>query len=66
VSKLGRWRFIKLYPRMIAGIRYLDAFTKIDSRWYFAERKLLVDWIDSAAICLFSTVDDRNAVLGIG
>jgi hypothetical protein len=51
---------------MIAGIRYLDAFTKIDSRWYFAERKLLVDWIDSAAICLFSTVDDGNAVLGIG
>jgi len=34
-------------PRMIAAIGYLDAFTKIDSRWYFAERKLLVDWIET-------------------
>jgi hypothetical protein len=32
---------------MIAAIRYLDAFTKIDSGWYFAERKLLVDWIET-------------------
>ena len=32
----------QLDPRMIAAIRYLDAFTKIDSRRYFTERKLLV------------------------
>jgi SnoaL-like domain len=32
---------------MIAAIRYLDAFKKIDGKWYFAERKLLVDWIET-------------------
>jgi len=37
----------QLYPRMIAAIRYLDAFTKIDSRRYFTERKLLVDWTET-------------------
>src|SRR5271170_3292485 len=30
---------------MIAAIRYLDAFKKMDGKWYFAERKLFVDWI---------------------
>jgi hypothetical protein len=25
---------------MIASLRYLDTFAKIDGRWYFAERKL--------------------------
>jgi hypothetical protein len=29
---------------MIAALRYLDAFAKIDGRWYFAERKLVLDW----------------------
>ena len=29
---------------MIASLRYLDTFAKIDSGWYFAERKLLLDW----------------------
>jgi hypothetical protein len=32
---------------MIAAIRYLDAFLKIDRRWYFSERKLLVDWTET-------------------
>lgn len=32
---------------MIASIRYLDQFIKIDSAWYFAERKLMVDWIET-------------------
>jgi len=32
---------------MIAAIRYIDTFTKVDGRWYFAERKLLVDWIET-------------------
>jgi ketosteroid isomerase-like protein len=35
---------------MIASIRYLDRFTKIDGVWYFIERKLLVDWIETRAI----------------
>ncbi len=31
---------------MIASLRYLDQFVKIERRWYFRERKLMVDWID--------------------
>ena len=31
---------------MIASIRYLDHLVKLDQRWYFQERKLMVDWID--------------------
>ena len=29
---------------MLAALRYLDTFAKIDGGWYFAERKLLLDW----------------------
>ena len=29
---------------MVASLRYLDDFAKIDGRWYFAERKLILDW----------------------
>ena len=29
---------------MIAALRYLDTFKKIEGRWYFAERDLVVDW----------------------
>jgi hypothetical protein len=32
---------------MIAALRYLDSFAKIDGRWYFAERKLLLDWSET-------------------
>jgi len=32
---------------MIASIRYLDRFVKADGRWYFQQRKLMVDWIDN-------------------
>ena len=32
---------------MIASIRYLDTFTRQDGAWYFAERKLMVDWIET-------------------
>jgi hypothetical protein len=32
---------------MIASIRYHDRFAKTDGRWYFAERKLLVDWTET-------------------
>jgi len=35
---------------MIASIRYLDKFTKIDGVWYFAQRRLLVDWIETREI----------------
>jgi hypothetical protein len=32
---------------MIASLRYLDSFTKVDGRWYFAERKLILDWSET-------------------
>ncbi|MGW6195626.1 nuclear transport factor 2 family protein [Kribbella sp. NPDC055110] len=32
---------------MVASIRYLDQFVKLDGAWYFAERKLLVDWTET-------------------
>jgi ketosteroid isomerase-like protein len=35
---------------MIASLRYLDSFTKRDGRWYFAERKLIVDWSETRAM----------------
>ena len=35
---------------MIASIRYLDMFTKIDSVWYFTQRRLLVDWMETTKI----------------
>jgi hypothetical protein len=35
---------------MIASIRYLDRFAKIDGAWHFAQRKLLVDWIETRKI----------------
>ena len=32
---------------MIASLRYLDTFTKIDGAWYFAERNLILDWSET-------------------
>jgi hypothetical protein len=32
---------------MIASIRYLDEFTKLDGDWFFAERRLMVDWTET-------------------
>ena len=32
---------------MVASIRYLDEFVKQDGQWLFAERRLMVNWIDT-------------------
>lgn len=32
---------------MLASIRYLDQFAKQDGAWFFAERRLLVDWTET-------------------
>lgn len=32
---------------MIAALRYLDTFVKVDGAWLFAERQLLVDWTET-------------------
>jgi hypothetical protein len=31
---------------MVASLRYLDTFIKIDDAWLFAERLLYVDWLE--------------------
>jgi hypothetical protein len=35
---------------MIASLRYLDTFTKNDGQWYFAERKLILDWTETRSM----------------
>jgi hypothetical protein len=35
---------------MIAAIRYYDTFVKQNSAWLFAERRLLVDWIETRPV----------------
>ncbi len=35
---------------MVASLRYLDMFVKVDGAWLFAERLLYVDWLDERAL----------------
>jgi hypothetical protein len=35
---------------MVASLRYLDTFVKMEGAWQFAERLLYVDWIDERAM----------------
>jgi len=35
---------------MIASLRYLDTFSKIEGAWYFAERNLVVDWSETRVL----------------
>ena len=35
---------------MIASLRYLDTFVKVDDAWLFGERLLYVDWVDERPI----------------
>ena len=32
---------------MVANIKYHDSFVKQNGKWFFAERKLMVDWIEN-------------------
>ena len=34
---------------MIASLRYLDRFVKVDGAWYFEERNLILDWSETRA-----------------
>jgi hypothetical protein len=35
---------------MQASLRYLDAFTKVNGTWLFAERRLYVDWMEERVL----------------
>jgi hypothetical protein len=35
---------------MIAALRYLDTFAKVDDTWFFSERRLYVDWIEERTL----------------
>ena len=35
---------------MIASLRYLDVFARIDGSWYFAERELILDWSETRSM----------------
>ena len=35
---------------MVASLRYLDVFAKVDGHWYFAERDLILDWSETRAL----------------
>jgi len=35
---------------MLASLRYLDTFVKIDEAWLFSERRLYVDWMEKRAM----------------
>jgi hypothetical protein len=35
---------------MVASLRYLDVFAKVDGRWYFAERDLILDWSETRVL----------------
>jgi hypothetical protein len=35
---------------MLASLRYLDTFVKMDGAWRFAERRLYVDWLEERTL----------------
>src|ERR1700746_4082594 len=35
---------------MLASLRYLDTYVKVDGAWRFAERRLYVDWLEERAL----------------
>jgi hypothetical protein len=35
---------------MVASLRYLDTFMKMDGVWLFAERRLYVDWLEERGL----------------
>ena len=51
---------------MIASLRYLDTFTKIDRSWYFAERELILDWRRRDGLVQTRRADDTATELRHG
>jgi hypothetical protein len=40
---------------MLASLRYMDTFVKMEGTWLFAERLLYVDWMEGARTLMTST-----------
>jgi hypothetical protein len=40
----------RLRKMMVAWLRYLDVYAKIDGSWCFAERKLILEWSETRTI----------------
>ena len=40
---------------MVASLRYLDTFVKMDGAWLFAERLLYVDWLEERSTVMTTT-----------
>jgi hypothetical protein len=39
---------------MVAWLRYLDTFTKIDQAWYIAERQIILEWSETRPLGLWA------------
>jgi hypothetical protein len=35
---------------MVAWLRYLDVFAKVDDRWYIADRQIILEWSETRAL----------------
>ena len=35
---------------MVAWLRYLDTFAKVDQDWYIAERQIILEWSETRAL----------------
>jgi hypothetical protein len=40
---------------MVASLRYLDTFAKTEGHWYFAERRLILDWSETRSLGMDET-----------
>jgi hypothetical protein len=40
---------------MVASLRYLDTFAKIEGAWYFSERNLILDWSEIRSLDVSAT-----------
>jgi hypothetical protein len=45
----------KTTKMMVAWLRYLDVFVKIDGAWFFAERQLILEWSETRPLGVATT-----------
>jgi hypothetical protein len=50
IEGFGSLAFMKKRRLMLASLRYLDTFVKLNGAWLFSERLLYVDWTDERAL----------------